>query len=288
VSPARPAPEPDRLALLQRGKTNRAVKRRDAHLEVAETLDITAVPAPYDPRGDGALDDDERADLATCEQAVAGLQRALAAAGKALATINAARLYRDTHGTFEAYVEDRWGMKRANAYRLMKAWPVAAALSPIGDTNEGQVRELLPAAKRHGIEAAVAVYAELHEQGGRITAARIHEAVRALPPRLAAPEQARDVLRAAAASGRLTPPAPRPAPDDDVVDAEIVGEDTSAIADLATLLDRQKRLYDDLGGGLVDRALQADAGAAEELLRGLSRYAGRTAHRARTAQQSGE
>lgn len=280
MSPTRATPEPDRLALLQRGKTNRAVRRRDAHLEVADAVDIQAVPAPYDPRGTADLDDAERADLATCEQAVAGLQRALAAAGKALATINAARLYRETHGTFEAYVEERWGMKRANAYRLINAWPVAAALSPIGDTNEGQVRELLPAAKRHGLEAAVAVYAELHEQGGRVTAARIHEAVRALPPRLAAPEQARDVLRAAAAAGQLTAPAPRTAPDD-VVDAEIVGEDGDPVGDLAALLARQKRLYDDLGGGLVDRALQADAGRAEELLRETARYAGRTAHRAR-------
>lgn len=277
----------DRAALLARGRGRRAVKRTDAHdLAAAEPvgLDLDAVPAPYSAHGEGTLDDRERADLATCEQAVAGLQRALAVAGKALATINQARLYRETHPTFEAYVEDRWGMKRAHAYRLIEAWPVAAALSPIGDTNEAQVRELLPAVKRHGLEAARAVYEALREQGGRLTAARIREAVRTLPPRLAEPDQARDVIRAAVATGRLAPPAQRTGGEDqehDVVDAELVDE-PSPMATLAMLVDRQRRLYDALGGGLVADALVAEPARAEHLLRELSRYAKRTAYRART------
>jgi hypothetical protein len=276
----------DRLALLQRGRKGRAVKRADAHLETAELLDLDAVPAPYDPHGEAALDEAERTDLATCEQAVAGLQRALATAGKALATINRARLYRETHPTFEAYVEDRWGMKRAHAYRLAEAWPVAAALSPIGDTNEAQVRELLPAVKRHGLDAATAVYAELREQGGRVTAARIRDAVRVLPARLATPEQARDVVRVAVAEGRLNVPALRPAELDqadegDVVEAELVDEGGRAVAVLASVAERQRRLYDELGGGLVAEALTADPGRAEALLRDVAQYANRTAYRAR-------
>jgi hypothetical protein len=285
VSAARAAAD-DRAALLARGRGRRAVKRTDAHdLAAADPggLDLDAVPAPYTTLGDAALDDRERADLETCERAVAGLQRALAVAGKALATIHQARLYRESHATFEAYVEERWGMKRAHAYRLIEAWPVAAALSPIGDTNEAQVRELLPAVKRHGLEAARAVYEELREQGGRVTAARIREAVRVLPPRLAAPEQARDVIRAAAAS-RPAPPAQRTGEEDqdqDVVDAELVEEGPRAVAVLASVLERQRRLYDDLGGGLVTEALTADPGRAEHLLREIGRYAKRTAHRAR-------
>lgn len=228
--------------------------------DLSTPVTVEQVPAPYDPHGDQVLDSRERADLATCEQAVAGLQRALAVAGKALATINRARLYRETHPTFEAYVEDRWGMKRAHAYRLIEAWPVAAALSPIGDTNEAQVRELLPAAKRHGIEAAVGVYAELRDQGGRITATRIREAVRVLPPRLVAPEQARDVIRAATAAGRLSPPLPRQPtsdPDDgEVVDAELVEEEDQDVADHQA-------------AEAVNRNLRKAAEAAEEAQRHL-------------------
>lgn len=282
----------DRLAILNRGRKGRAVKRADAHLDAVEPVDLVAVPDPYDARGDGALDEAERTDLATCEQAVAGLQRALATAGKALSVINRARLYRETHPTFEAYVEDRWGMKRAHAYRLAEAWPVAAALSPIGDTNEAQVRELLPAVKRHGLDAATAVYAELREQGGRVTAARIRDAVRALPARLATPEQARDVVRVAVAEGRLGPPALRPELGDqaddkgDIVEAELVGEGAAAVGVLASVADRQRRLYDELGGGVIVEALTAEPGRAEALLRDITQFANRTAYRARQARPS--
>ena len=279
----------DRLAILARGRRGRAVKRPDAHLDVPDTLDLDTVPTPYEARGADTLDENEQTDLATCERAVAGLQRALAVAGKALATINAARLYRGTHGTFEAYVEERWGMKRAHAYRLIDAWPVAAALSPIGDTNEAQVRELLPAAKRHGTEAAVAVYTELHEHGGgQVTAARIRQAVRALPPRIANPDQARDALRAALAEGRLTPPAPRAdtGPGGGAADTtgtrDGSGSGSDALSALAALVEQQRRLYDELGGGLIPDALHTDPGRAEALLRDLARHANRTAYRART------
>jgi hypothetical protein len=278
----------DRLAVLQRGMQNRAVKNRVMHEETAEPVGLEAVPAPYEPRNAEHLDDGERADLATCEQAVAGLQRALAVAGKGLATIQKARLYRETHGTFEAYVEDRWGMKRAHAYRLIDAWPIAAALSPIGDIPEGQVRELVPAAKRHGVAAAVEVYTGLREKGVKVTAARLRDAVRVLPPRLAEPEQARYVVVEAVRTGRIPTQSEtaravvdQSASDGEVVDAELVDDGgTRAVAVLTDALERQQRLYDDLGGGVVAAALLAEPARAEYLLREIRQYAKRTVHRA--------
>jgi len=290
----------DRLAVLQRGMQNRAVKNRAMHQETAEPVGLETVPAPYEPRNVDHLDDGERADLATCEQAVAGLQRALAVAGKALATIQKARLYRETHATFELYVQDRWGMERAHAYRLIDAWPVAAALSPMGDTNERQVRELLPVAKRHGIAAAVGVYTGLRERGGKVTAARLRAAVRVLPARLAEPEQARHVVAEAVRTGRIPTQsettraqADRTAPTEEVVDAELVDDDgTQAVAVLADVLERQQRLYDDLGGGVMANALLAEPARAEYLLREIRQYAKRTAHRvqghSRNPEQQGE
>ncbi|MEU8310281.1 hypothetical protein AB0C84_42585 [Actinomadura sp. NPDC048955] len=90
------------------------------------------------------------------------------AAGKALQTIRDARLYGTTHATFEEYVEQRWQMGRAHAYRLIQAWPLAEALSPIGDTtlNEAQVRALLPLAAQHGQDAAVVGYGTVAEVDG--------------------------------------------------------------------------------------------------------------------------
>jgi hypothetical protein len=248
----------------------------------APEVDLAKVPAPYEARGDGALDDTERADLEACEHAVTHLQRALGIAGKALATIHAARLYRETHPTFEAYVEERWGMKRSQAYRLKDGWPVAAALSPIGDTNEAQVRELLPVAKAHGLETATAVFAELTEHGGRITAARIRDAVQVLPERIESPQQVRDAIRLASA----TPQQPvSPIGDTQGTagqPAAVLQDGRNPVAVLSSIADRQRRLYDELGGGLITEALTAEPGRAEGLLRDIAQYAGRAAHRART------
>lgn len=150
----------------------------------AGPVPVPSVPLPYEATGDGALDERERADLAACEGALDELRLAFARAGQALQVIRDARLYRETHPNFEQYVEDRWQMSRPQAYRLIGAWPLARALSPIGDTqlNEGQVRELLPLADRHGQDAAVAVYEELARADGvRVTAALIRNAIAALP-----------------------------------------------------------------------------------------------------------
>jgi len=144
----------------------------------------SAVPAPYEPADDSpTLSGKERSHLATCEAAIDTLRVAFAAAGKALQVIRDARLYRETHGTFEEYAEERWQMGRSYAYRLIAAWPIVEALSPMGDTvNERQMRELLPLAEQHGQDAAVTVYKTIAETDGvRVTAAVIKGAVAVLP-----------------------------------------------------------------------------------------------------------
>lgn len=142
------------------------------------------VPDPYQAFSDSPnLIDTERRDLAACEAAIDGLRLAFWAAGKALQTIRDARLYRATHATFEEYVETRWQMSRAQAYRLIAAWPLAEALSPIGDTdlNESQVRALLPLASQHGTDAAVTVYGTVAEiDGVPLTATVLADVVRQL------------------------------------------------------------------------------------------------------------
>lgn len=258
----------DRASLLARGRSRRVVRRTDAHSLAAGddlTVSLDSVPDPYTTSEEGPLSVRERADLETCERAVEGLRRALVVAGKALATIHQARLYRETHGSFEAYVEERWGMKRAHAYRLMKAWPVAAALAPTGEVPEAQVRELVPAAERHGVETAKILYEELRTRPGRVTAALIRQTVRHLPDQLGDPDEVREAVRVAAA-----PLGTR--------DGE--GED-SALAALAVVLDRQMRLYDALGGGLIERARRVDPDRAEDLLDKIGQFASRTVHRVR-------
>lgn len=45
--------------------------------------------------------------------------------GNALAEISDASLYRDTHQTFEAYLRDRWGIRRSRDYQLSQTAEVA-------------------------------------------------------------------------------------------------------------------------------------------------------------------
>jgi hypothetical protein len=172
-----------------------------------------AVPAPYEGAGEGVLSSREHADLAACEAAIDGLRVAFAAAGKALQVIRDGRLYRDTHATFEDYVAERWDMSRPQAYRLIAAWPLAERLSPIGDINEGQVRELLPVAAVHGQDAAAAVYEAVASADGlRVTAAVLHGAVGVLPPGQFDPEAAAEAIRGWLAGGAATPAGAAPDP----------------------------------------------------------------------------
>lgn len=61
----------------------------------------------------------------------------------ALSAIHERKLHRATHGTFEEYCREKWGMSASRAYRLMDASEI---MSPIGDkssiTTESQAREL--------------------------------------------------------------------------------------------------------------------------------------------------
>lgn len=263
-----------------------------ANVSVALTVDH--LPAPYDvPAGVvSPLSTKERVDLDLCEQALHGFRKALIVAGKALEVINRGRLYRETHATFEDYVTDVWGFKRAHAYRLIEEWPVAAAVSPIGDINEAQARELLPVFKDHGRDATVVLYREARElAGGKVTAASLAQAREVLPARLAAPEQAADVLRVAAAEGRVPlivpprvaipeQPAGDPVPTAEDLARQDAREGAEAIAVLEAGLAQQKQIYDRLAG-VVPKALMYDPGRAEMLLGELRQYAHRTAYRAR-------
>jgi len=74
------------------------------------------------------------------------------AVGRALLEIREYRggvLFKDTYGSFEAYIRERWEFGRAYAYRLMNAAEVVEQLSPRGDSpaaaqpvSEKQIRAL--------------------------------------------------------------------------------------------------------------------------------------------------
>lgn len=287
------AGEDDRLAILGRGRKSRAVKRADAHIDAVEQIDLAAVPAPYDPRGEGDLDQQEQADLAVCEAAVDVSLKAFVIAGKALTTIHRGRLYRGTGLTWDEYCPVRWGITGSHARRFMDGYAVVEAISPIGETklNEAQARELYPVLKDHGVVAVKHFYGAITEESGRATAAQIKEERAALPRALGAPEDAGEAVRIARAKKlqqATAPPTTGPAqpadggekqPDDQqTLQGTIV--DVDAVNTLARAVGSLRHVYDELGDGLITRALTADPGRAEGLLLEVGQYAKRVAHRA--------
>src|SRR5687767_15056555 len=62
--------------------------------------------------------------------------------GEALSEIRDAKLYRQTHATFESYVRQRWGLKLSRAYQLMDAAGV------VEDLKTSTMVEVLPQNER--------------------------------------------------------------------------------------------------------------------------------------------
>ncbi|MFC9951768.1 hypothetical protein ACFVIN_14910 [Streptomyces prasinus] len=157
--------EPGQYALSMRGATGAggSVVAELTGADLSTPLSVAQLPTPYDVAETvtAPLTEHERGHLAVCEQALHGFRKSVVVAGKALEVISRGRLYRETHGTFVEYLDDVWEIRKSQAYRMIEAWPVAAAVSPIGDINEGQARELRPVFQEYGQEAAVALYREV-------------------------------------------------------------------------------------------------------------------------------
>jgi phage N-6-adenine-methyltransferase len=87
-------------------------------------------------------------DYTTLEGCEAVIERGLATfveVGEALLAIRDARLYRESHGTFEDYCRERWNMTPQHGGRLIAAAEVAVELEPIGSIpSESVARELAP------------------------------------------------------------------------------------------------------------------------------------------------
>ncbi|MEU7763650.1 hypothetical protein AB0B25_00770 [Nocardia sp. NPDC049190] len=167
----------------RRGTELRSVPATPDNEAETASLDVLTMPLPVE--GEGPLNDREQAQLTACESSIDSLRMAFWAAGRALQIVRDGRLYRDSHGTFDDYVEQRWDMQRSYAHKLIRAWPLAAKLHPVAPgINEGQVRELLPVAAEHGEDAAVTVYTTIADTtGNKVTAGKIREAVAMLPDR---------------------------------------------------------------------------------------------------------
>jgi UDP-N-acetylmuramoylalanine-D-glutamate ligase len=85
------------------------------------------------------LDTVERTKLRKLEATVAEGIASFVVVGEALKEIRDAKLYRESHKTFEKYVDDKWGLERRRAYQLIEASDAKANLSKILHNNETAV-----------------------------------------------------------------------------------------------------------------------------------------------------
>lgn len=97
--------------------------------------------------------------------------------GNALLAIRDARLYRQSHDTFEDYCRGRWGMSRPRAYQLIQAAEIGSNLSTIVDTppRESQLRPLAklePDLQREAWQRVIDT-----APNGRVTAAHVQAVV---------------------------------------------------------------------------------------------------------------
>lgn len=132
-----------------------------------------------------ALSRTERTRLRELEDAVEReLQTFYEVVGNALMEIRDARLYRETHPTFEAYLDERWSITRGRGYQLIDAAAVSTVVDAAGlplPANERQARALVPL-WREDKERMLDVYRELHEEHGDALTADIIRAQYASEP----------------------------------------------------------------------------------------------------------
>jgi hypothetical protein len=131
-----------------------------------------------EPGTETELSLDETDELQRCEQIVERGLKTFFEVGAALMRVRDLRLYRVEYHTFENYCQERWGMTRRHANRLVESAEVVHNVGPIGPTpdNEAQARPLAklkdPEQQREAWQRAVATAA------GKITAAHVEQVVK--------------------------------------------------------------------------------------------------------------
>lgn len=124
------------------------------------------------------LTEDEETALDRCETTIERGLKTFYAVGNALVEIRDERLYRKAYGTFEDYCQERWGMSKTHANRLIASADTIDNLTPIGviPDNEAQIRPLTrlePDQQREAWQRAVET-----APNGKVTAAHVEQVVR--------------------------------------------------------------------------------------------------------------
>lgn len=208
------------------------------------------IPDPVDPEGDGDLSPEEQERLNACIEGIELLSTATWVAGKSLDTVATGRLFRQLphklepercYQTIEEWAVVEYGISRSRCSQLRDGWQLGEVLVARGyKAPEGQVRELTPLVRQHGLKAAVGLYEMAVAAVGatKVTAARLREAVSLLPGDLTIPDED-DVTVIAQKLAAAVENAERSSSKTSAVSPELRKETTRSLGALAKQLGRE-------------------------------------------------
>jgi hypothetical protein len=168
-------------------RRQKVVELVEEKLEVGQEQEEEARQAPTEVVGDGAISADSElseSEARLREELEREVVESFYRAGKALLTLQEMKLYRNTHATFEEYIQEVFGFHRVRGYQLIGAAKVIDNLRECKQfvytdrellpTTESQCRPL----SKLSPEEQVAVWDEaLTESKGKIPPARVVQEV---------------------------------------------------------------------------------------------------------------
>ncbi|MFD8938572.1 hypothetical protein ACFV0R_25535 [Streptomyces sp. NPDC059578] len=146
---------------------------------------LSSIPAPYQPVGEGDLNEQERQDFEACKAGMDNLHNAFWIAGKSLETMKTANLARQEHTNFAEWVWITWEISESQMHRLTDEWRVGEALANLGHRPlESHVRMLTELRRQTNDSVGVAVYDTIARCVPRVTGKIVEEVAKKLLPTL--------------------------------------------------------------------------------------------------------
>lgn len=258
-------------------------------------LTFEDLPDPVEtPDATGDLSQEEEEILDLCMRGVKQFESAWWVMGKAMANINARRLYRKTHATFEDFAQDVYRTSRPAAYEAMTSYAVGELLSARADkafeedSNDVSARADTPAIGKkaagalnpitadYGPEVAVAVHETIKDATGKTVPVKAIKGVVRQLPRKSEQELTQEELTALVRELATTPSTGGSGSPKEATSA------TPALDALRTAVDQLESAHRALAPAKIKKALEEDPERTTKILADAKATAVKAAGRAST------
>ncbi|MEU6332047.1 hypothetical protein ABZ851_33045 [Streptomyces sp. NPDC047049] len=264
-------------------------------------LTFADLPDPVEtPGATGDLSQEEEEILALCMQGIKQFENAWWVMGKAMANINARRLYRKTHRTFEDFAQDIFNKSRPLAYEEMSSYAIGELLSARadkafeGNSNDVSARAdipvigkkaagaLNPITKDYGAEVSVAVHETIEDTTGQKVAVKAIKGIVQQLPRKAEKELTQDELTALARELATAQPQDGRESGGRQGESERASRDTPALDALRAAVSELESAHRALAPAKIKKALEENPDQAAKILADAKATADKASNRAST------